>query len=118
MLLPEVLNITHIDDHVAQVNLDLRIQATLAYFEGHFPDLPILPGVVQVDWAVRLARQYLVDVSGQFTALEKIKFQSLVLPEAKLVLSLTWHAEKQAIGFTYHTDARQYSSGLVVLGGD
>lgn len=115
MLLPEVRELQCNDDKT-QVSLVLRVQSELDYFEGHFPGQPILPGVVQVDWAVRMAHQYLT-VKGSFSALEKVKFQSLVLPEATLTLALTWHDHKQAIAFSYQNVDRQCSSGMIVLNG-
>ncbi|WP_425356700.1 hypothetical protein [methane-oxidizing endosymbiont of Gigantopelta aegis] len=33
------------------VKLQIRIQAALQYFDGHFPQQPILPGVTQLAWA-------------------------------------------------------------------
>ena len=39
-----------------KANLTLRIPPNLFYLEGHFPGMPILPGVVQLHWAVFYAK--------------------------------------------------------------
>ncbi len=114
MLLPEVLAVQRRGE--CEVALELRVAPELAYFDGHFPGMPILPGVVQVDWAVRLAQQHL-PVSGQFSTLEAVKFNMPVLPDTALTLVLQWDAERTRLTFSFTADARKCSSGRIVFGG-
>jgi 3-hydroxymyristoyl/3-hydroxydecanoyl-(acyl carrier protein) dehydratase len=110
-LLPEILA-----ERAAgpRVELELRVPAELAYFEGHFPGMPILPGVVQIDWSIRLGRARL-PVRGEFVAAEQIKFLSIVRPEARLTLLLEInHADK--LIFSYSGKEKKYSSGTLVFG--
>ncbi len=116
ILLPEVLAVRHGGEGGNHVFLDLRVPAGLAHFPGHFPDLPILPGVVQIDWAVRYARTH-YPISGNFTALENIKFLALVLPDARIELALDWQPAKSRLDFAFSTSQRKYSSGRIVFGG-
>ena len=62
-MMPDVLSETREGDKVTMV---LFVPATLGHFAAHFPGFPILPGIVQVDWAVRYAR--LVAGSRNFAA--------------------------------------------------
>ena len=48
---PEVAVLTQTE---TSVSLALTIAADLDYFRGHFPNAPILAGVVQLDWAVKI----------------------------------------------------------------
>jgi acyl-coenzyme A synthetase/AMP-(fatty) acid ligase len=72
----------------AEATFRLSIPATLASFEGHFPGTPILPGVVQVDWAVGFARRCF-RLPHRFLGLEVLKFQRVIVPESVLTLTLS-----------------------------
>jgi acyl-coenzyme A synthetase/AMP-(fatty) acid ligase/3-hydroxymyristoyl/3-hydroxydecanoyl-(acyl carrier protein) dehydratase len=113
-LSPEIVGIVrpHEDPHA--VVLDLHIPSQLAHFAGHFPDAAILPGVVQIDWAIRFARKYCA-LHGEFSALENLKFLAVILPGAKVQLSLKWDGER--LEFAYSTALRKHSSGRVIFGG-
>jgi acyl-coenzyme A synthetase/AMP-(fatty) acid ligase/3-hydroxymyristoyl/3-hydroxydecanoyl-(acyl carrier protein) dehydratase len=113
-LQPEVLAVRPAGSTADHVTLDLHVPRGLAHFPGHFPGLAILPGVVQIDWAVRFAREHL-PLCGEFTALENIKFLALVLPDARLELTLKWDAEKTRLEFSFATSQRKYSSGRIVF---
>ncbi|HTL99282.1 MAG TPA: hypothetical protein VL181_10810 [Holophagaceae bacterium] len=80
-------------------------------FEGHFPDLPILPGVVQVDWALRLGGEVFGPL-GDFESLEHLKFQAVIRPGEPLRLSLAWDAEQRELAFAYTGGAEKKSSGF------
>jgi 3-hydroxymyristoyl/3-hydroxydecanoyl-(acyl carrier protein) dehydratase len=56
-------------------------------FRGHFPGDPVLPGVVQVDWAIRLG-ETLFGPQGTFLGLERVKFLEPVRPGEALELAL------------------------------
>jgi 3-hydroxymyristoyl/3-hydroxydecanoyl-(acyl carrier protein) dehydratase len=114
--LPEVLSVRRDTDIDGQILIDLHIPTDIVHFPGHFPGLAILPGVVQIDWAVRLARLHL-PIDGQFTQMENIKFQSLILPDARVVLTLNWIPEKRRLEFSFSTSLRKHSSGRVIFGG-
>ena len=112
--LPDVLAVR--GEGGASVFLELRVPAELAHFEGHFPGLPVLPGVVQIDWATRFAALHL-PIEGAFSAMENIKFLALGLPDTALELALHWVAAKRHLEFLYSSGSRKFSSGRIVFGG-
>jgi 3-hydroxymyristoyl/3-hydroxydecanoyl-(acyl carrier protein) dehydratase len=85
------------------VELDLHVPAALSYFPGHFPRFAMLPGVVQLDWAIALAREYLA-LRGVFRKLAGLKFQHPILPGAQVTLSLEQPANGEIV-FAYTSAA-------------
>ncbi|QAX82932.1 AMP-binding protein [Pseudomonas sp. DTU12.3] len=109
---PEVLEQTETD---GEWSLQLSVPADLAYFSGHFPKAPVLPGVVQVEWALNLARQ-LLNLGGAFAGMEVLKFQQLVRPGDEIQLHLRFDPERSKLYFAYRNDTATCSSGRILLG--
>jgi len=87
-----------IDD--GTLKLHLVIGHKLKWFEGHFPENPVLPGVVQVHWAVSLAKRLFVE-EEQFRQVENLKFKSVVLPGMTLVLQFSGFLADEKIRFSF-----------------
>lgn len=109
---PEVLAQADCD---GELRLQLAVPPDLAYFSGHFPQAPVLPGVVQMEWALDLSRQ-LLDLPGQFSGMEALKFQHLIRPGDIVELNLRWDAERGKLYFAYRNDGVACSSGRILLG--
>ncbi len=109
---PEVLEQTETG---GEWSLQLSVPADLAYFSGHFPKAPVLPGVVQVEWALNLARQML-NLGGAFAGMEVLKFQQLVRPGDEIQLHLRFDPERSKLYFAYRNDTATCSSGRILLG--
>lgn len=94
---------------------DLHVPRTLTHFDGHFEGLPILPGVVQIDWAVRLAS---VDVPAvrAVASIDQIKFTAPVPPGVVLRLALKHDASRRRVAFRYRLGERDCASGIIVYG--
>jgi 3-hydroxymyristoyl/3-hydroxydecanoyl-(acyl carrier protein) dehydratase len=117
MRLPELARLPEVLAERAtagRVELDLHVPPGLEYFTGHFPGLPVLPGVVQIDWAVRLARPRL-RLAGGFAAAEQVKFLSVIAPSARLTLALETKSDGSKLVFSYTGGAKKYSSGTLVF---
>lgn len=112
ILLPDILTENR-DDQT--VNLRLRIPMELTHFSGHFPKNPLLPGVVQIDWAVRLAERYFSLPRQRFSQLKGLKFTSPVLPGTELDAHLTWVQEKSRLEFTFTAGSRACASGQIIF---
>ncbi|KAA9131398.1 hydroxymyristoyl-ACP dehydratase [Marinihelvus fidelis] len=69
------------------VVLALRVDPGNTWFEGHFPGNPVLPGVVQLHWAVAFARAAW-PVLGGAPRVDNLKFRQPVLPGSELTLRL------------------------------
>ncbi|NML29410.1 AMP-binding protein [Paraburkholderia antibiotica] len=95
------------------LHYELRVPPTLVHFAGHFPGLPILPGVVQVDWAARLAAGHWPR-ARVVASVERLKFMAPVTPGAVLKLTLTHDAARRRVQFAYWLDARECASGVLV----
>ncbi|MDF0734025.1 AMP-binding protein [Pseudomonas entomophila] len=108
---PEVLEDTRQGE---ALHLRLAVPLDLACFPGHFPQTPVLPGVVQVDWAIALAASHL-NLTQRFAGMEVLKFQQLVRPGDELLLTLRFDAERGKLYFTYTCAGQACSSGRIVL---
>jgi acyl-coenzyme A synthetase/AMP-(fatty) acid ligase/3-hydroxymyristoyl/3-hydroxydecanoyl-(acyl carrier protein) dehydratase len=98
------------------LHYELRVPPTLVHFAGHFPGLPILPGVVQIDWAMRLAAEQVPGVR-MLASIEQLKFKAPVPPGALLDLTLTHDASRRRVQFAYRLGARDCTSGVIVYRG-
>ncbi len=102
-----------VDPPVAE--LVLEIPPDLAYFRGHFPGAPVLPGVVQLAWSLELAKRYL-RLTGDLRGIEALKFRQVIRPEARVTLTLTFAEKTGKLHFSYESDQGPHSSGRIVLG--
>jgi len=96
--------------------LELEVPLDLAHFTGHFPQTPVLPGVVQVDWAQQLASRLIVDLPPRFSGMEVLKFQQLARPGDRLQLTLRFDAARGKLYFAYRNGEAACSSGRILLG--
>ncbi len=96
--------------------LQLVVPLDLAHFTGHFPQTPVLPGVVQVDWAQQLARSLIEDLPPRFSGMEVLKFQQLVRPGDRLLLTLRFDAARGKLYFAFRNGEAACSSGRILLG--
>ncbi|WP_312247382.1 acyl-CoA synthetase family protein [Stutzerimonas nitrititolerans] len=112
-LTPERLGERQEDD---QWHLELGVPVDLAHFSGHFPQTPVLPGVVQIDWAISLARQLIKNLPPRFQGMEVLKFQQLARPGDRLQLTLRFDAQRSKLHFSYRNGDAPCSSGRILLG--
>lgn len=96
--------------------LELDVPPDLAHFTGHFPQTPVLPGVVQIDWAQRLARELIDELPPRFCGMEVLKFQQLVRPGDRIQLTLRFDAERGKLYFAYRNGDAPCSSGRILFG--
>ncbi len=97
-----------------QWSLELEVPLDLAHFTGHFPKTPVLPGVVQVEWALQLG-QRLMPLPTRFVGLEVLKFQQLARPGDRLQLTLRFDAERGKLHFAFRNGEAPCSSGRLLL---
>lgn len=95
------------------LHYELRVPPTLVHFAGHFPGLPILPGVVQVHWAMHLAAEQVPAVSA-LASIDRLKFMAPVPPGAVLNLTLAHDAVRGRVQFSYRLSGRECASGAIV----
>lgn len=90
-----------------------RVPPESAYLEGHFPSEPVLAGAVQVLWAQQFAAE-LLDLEGEFHAMQSLKFKKLVFPLEELTLSLQYDRQSGRLDFNYDSSRGRHSQGTVL----
>jgi 3-hydroxymyristoyl/3-hydroxydecanoyl-(acyl carrier protein) dehydratase len=93
-----------------RAEMRLKIPEDLAYFEGHFPGFLIVPGVVQLHWAVEYAQEIFTLPPGVGQG-NQIKFNQLMRPLDELDLILEHDPLKSVVAYCYREDEKTYSSG-------
>jgi 3-hydroxymyristoyl/3-hydroxydecanoyl-(acyl carrier protein) dehydratase len=71
---PEILDVQRHDEQIVVL---LRVQPGLSWFDGHFPEVPLLPGVVQTSWVVQMGRRYF-DLPPLFQSMSNMKFMRFI----------------------------------------
>ena len=82
------------------------------FYNGHFPDFPITPGVVQLYIASELANHCfkINTIAGQ---IKKIKFSNIIHPDTIIELSLI--KKESGIEYKYSDATTTYSSGILPI---
>jgi 3-hydroxymyristoyl/3-hydroxydecanoyl-(acyl carrier protein) dehydratase len=102
-------------DGSGPMELDIEVQAGNPWFEGHFPQFAILPGVVQIGWAVHYAHE-LYGLGPDVTSMDQIKFKRPILPGARITLTLKPDAAARKVRYEYKDAEHNYSSGTLQFG--
>ncbi|RHW75790.1 thioester dehydrase [Colwellia sp. RSH04] len=105
--------ITQVEQETDKLVLALTIDAELRCFKGHFDDAAIVPGVVQLDWAVTFAKTYLT-MQGDVQDVGVLKFQNLLLPNTQVQLEIIKKSSAK-FTFSYTAEDEKYSSARVEL---
>ncbi|MEZ5538974.1 MAG: AMP-binding protein [Pseudomonadales bacterium] len=92
--------------------LQIHFPKNSTLFAGHFPELPILPGVVQFDIAVRQCSHWYA--LTQFRSIDKLKFSEPIVPNDTVTLSLQ-NVGAGKVQFNYSMDEQALSSGYIVF---
>ena len=108
--LPEVIHTISTDD---DITMTAWVPENLAYLEGHFDEVPIVAGVVQIGWVMHYADTCL-GMSPNVQRVEGIKFYNLLLPGEIFRLQLTRKAD-HTVQFSLSGPASKYSSGRMIV---
>ncbi|MBI2255696.1 MAG: acyl-CoA synthetase [Proteobacteria bacterium] len=96
------------------LELDLFNAPELLQLDGHFPNMPIVPGVAQIDWVVKFAARHL-DLPLESAQDYQVKFHRLTLPETTVTLALTHDRDRQRLNFSYRRADVVLTSGVIRL---
>lgn len=100
LLVDKILEVTPGKKAVGQKNVTINEP----FFQGHFPDYPVMPGVLIVEALAQVGAYGLLSVEenkgkiGFLTGLEKFRFRSQVKPGDVLTLEVEITRVKGAIG--------------------
>jgi 3-hydroxymyristoyl/3-hydroxydecanoyl-(acyl carrier protein) dehydratase len=75
--------------------VDLSLPSALTFFQGHFPDLPVLPAVAFVDISVFFLRECFPQLNLELRAIPSLKLKKVLPPETHLQLSLQKSSENR-----------------------
>jgi 3-hydroxymyristoyl/3-hydroxydecanoyl-(acyl carrier protein) dehydratase len=106
---PQIIDRQLVD---GELTLQCYIPTRLIYFDGHMPNRPILPGIVQLHWAEAFGRRWL-PVTGRFECLERVKFQKVILPHYEVSLTLNFNETTKKLSFKYESIKGVHSSGRI-----
>jgi 3-hydroxymyristoyl/3-hydroxydecanoyl-(acyl carrier protein) dehydratase len=106
-----------LESNPERVLLELTVPANLLYFDGHFSVAPVLPGVVQVDWAIFYGRSHF-ELAPAFRAIYALKFQQMIRPGRPVQLELIHDRAKDSLNFRYISEAGAHASGRILFGTD
>jgi len=96
--------------------LSLLIPSDLSWFVGHFPEQPVLPGVVQTHWACELAQHFFL--IKDLRKVKNLKFKTMVLPNISLDLELKFNDQKNTVSFEYKNQEESFSTAILQFNQD
>lgn len=96
------------------VLLELKIPQNLYYFQGHFTNAPVLPGVALTHWVLEYINEYFDVDSSLFQGFKGLKFQIIICPGYTLKLKLS-QVNPKKYSFSYSSEHGQHSSGKVLF---
>jgi 3-hydroxymyristoyl/3-hydroxydecanoyl-(acyl carrier protein) dehydratase len=108
---PVIVSAQHDGD---RARIEMLVPRELFYFRGHFPNFPVLPGIVQTHWAIAHARRLFGLEAAEIVGLQ-VKFKRPIGPEQRIQLDLAFARERARLSFEYRDGSTICSSGVISL---
>ena len=108
---PEIVSLSI---EMPRASYELAVPDKLYYLQGHFPGKPILAGVVQLHWAVQLARTVFASLDN-FKGIEALKFHRIIEPHTPLTLVLEQSETTGKLHFSFSSDLGMHSQGRLLF---
>jgi 3-hydroxymyristoyl/3-hydroxydecanoyl-(acyl carrier protein) dehydratase len=105
-----------LDPELQSLTCHFMVPRDLPVFSGHFPGLPVVPGIMQVGWAAELAREHAL-VTGRCTGMVTAKFRRLLLPGMQIDASLDGGSRSGQLQFRFQCGGEVVSIGRLQFGG-
>lgn len=83
------------------VLLEMLLHEEIIWFQGHYPGHPILPGVIQLQWALHFGRHFL-GTPIHCRVVDMIKFRKPLTVGNRIRLQLDWDSGARRLPFVYH----------------
>jgi len=94
------------------ISARVTVSADSPWFDGHFPDDPILPGIAQLSMVADLVSG--TDAKGMVMGnLSRVKFKKIVRPGVLLDISVTKGNKKGHYMFRITSDGDEVCSGMM-----
>lgn len=106
---PIMQNIVKTD---SEFSADLTFLQDSSYFNGHFPDHPILPGVIQIHFVLSFIKQFFNVEMNDYHIL-RLKFSNIILPDVPVHIELKRNSPTE-FTFNYFNGDKKYSGGKIV----
>ncbi len=99
-----------------EIEAHIRVPSDSPWFDGHFPGMPLLPGVAQLgmvhDILIRI-----IDEARPVTQINRVRFKQMVRPDQLLVLTIKRGIDGSNHSFRITGDEGLICSGQIKLGG-
>lgn len=95
------------------LSADLVFLGDSAYFKGHFEKYPILPGVIQLHFAIKFIQLFFHKNVKVYDVI-KLKFTNLILPNTMVHFEIQ-KLNNDEFAFCYENGDTKYSSGKIVI---
>ena len=99
------------EPEVSDLVAEVTIPEASPWFDGHFPDQPVLPGIAQLEMVFDLIRQHAAQPL-RMVGVNRVRFKRIIAPDDRLTLVAT---SRQADGrvWAFRLEA---PDGLVTTG--
>jgi acyl-coenzyme A synthetase/AMP-(fatty) acid ligase/uncharacterized membrane protein len=106
-----------LEESPSRVVLEFSVPEESDYFNGHFPEIKILPAVAQAEIVIRFAARFFKCGIGA-AKLKKLKFINIIQPEDRVRLELLYKEEARRLSFTMTGADKSLplSSGIILMG--
>lgn len=95
--------------------LHWHVPEDLYYFDGHFPQLPIVAGVCQLQWVIDAIQVYSGETL-QLRGMEDVKFLRPLSPGQSCVLELMYVSQPPSWRYQIYTEgAKRVASGYLLV---
>ncbi len=97
------------------VEQQLRVPEELDCWPGHFPHWTVVPGVLQLDWVLKVIASW-IGTMPRVARIERLKFKRPMGPGQAFTLTVERDANRATFRFRLASGGDTFSVGRVVLG--